>query len=319
MSATPNTPPQTDDPGLGKRAGVNEQRAINPDGTFNIRRYGLVRGTRDFYQWLIRLSWGPFLLAALGSYVLANLLFALLYMAIGLDQLSSMDGDELNGFLRAFYFSCQTFTTVGYGFIAPVGHGAAIVAAFEAFAGLMFFSILTGLVYGRFSKPVPRLLFSKTAVIAPYEGGTGFMFRVANARNSEMMEIETTVILMILEEGPHGQRREYYRLDLETSKITFLPLNWTVVHPITPESPLWGKSSEDLVNARTEIMVLMKGFDENYGREIHARYSYTGEEIEVGRKFRVAYETAADGVTEINVNDIHLTDPAELPMKVVTE
>ncbi len=88
------------------------------------------------------------------------------------------EGDLWQNLSEAFFFSFQTFTTVDYGHIAPIGKITSFIAAIESATGLMVFAIITGLLYGRFSKPSMRLLFSDHAIIAPYQDGWALMFRL---------------------------------------------------------------------------------------------------------------------------------------------
>ncbi len=111
-------------------------------------------------------------------YLSINFVFACIYFLIGQAQFQGMIGvTPWETFKESFFFSTETFTTVGYGRVNPTGDAANSVAAIESMLGLLSFAIATGLLYGRFSKPKAFLLFSKNALISPYKGGTGLMFR----------------------------------------------------------------------------------------------------------------------------------------------
>ena len=155
----------THDAGLGEKYLEESKRLINKDGSFNLKRTGGMWKARNTYQWLISLSWPGFLGIVLLLYFIDNALFACGYLAIGIEQLSGVN-PEVGNFWSAFHFSTQTLTTVGYGALAPVGAGANMLAALEAFAGLTGFALVTGLLYGRFSKPSTKFLFSNNAIIA---------------------------------------------------------------------------------------------------------------------------------------------------------
>lgn len=139
------------------------------------------------------------------GYAVANLFFALAYCLIGVNHLSGITPRGMpHDLLPALFFSAQTLTTVGYGAMAPSGIAASFLAAFEAFVGLFGFSVFTGLLYGRFSRPSAHFRFSDNALVAPYEGGTALMFRVAKERPNLVMNLNANVMLMLVEDNDSG-------------------------------------------------------------------------------------------------------------------
>ncbi len=278
------------DPGITQSFDGRIRRIVNRDGTFNVHRRGA--RLRDFhlYQFLLGLSWPAFLGIVLLLFITINAAFTFLYFLVGIQGLQGIDAD-LRGqpFLHAFFFSVQTLTTVGYGTISPRGMGANVVASLEAMMGVMGFAFGAGLLYGRFSRPTARILFSSHVLVAPYQGGQSLQMRIANLRASALVDLEATVVLMMVEgDGPEA-RRTYARLELERPKIFFLPLTWTIVHPLDPTSPLFGKTPEELAARSAEIMVLIRGFDDTYNQLVNARSSYRYDEILWGYKFRPAF------------------------------
>ena len=230
---------QIQDPGLGSKYRPGEKRLMNKDGTFNVHKIGVPGNIRDTYQTLIKMTWTKFFVITFVFIVLLNILFAITYVFIGVEDLvGDQEGDLWQNLSEAFFFSFQTFTTVGYGHISPIGKLMNFVAAIESATGLMVFAIITGLLYGRFSRPSMRLLFSDNAIIAPYKDGWGLMFRVVNLRKSTLLEIGASVALTIhIKEGGENKRK-YYRLNLEIDKIEFFPATWTIVHSLDEKSPL---------------------------------------------------------------------------------
>jgi inward rectifier potassium channel len=285
------------DPGFTEQYRGNLSRIINPDGKFNVHR----RGTtwRDFhpYLFMINASWQVFSALILAAYFITNLLFALVYYyGVGLQHLHGVEADTLfRSFLNAFFFSAHTLTTVGYGNIYPQGILANSVSAFEALLGLLAFALATGLVFGRFSRPVERIQFSNKMVLAPYQGGTSLQFRVANRRSNNLMEIETRVLLMTVEKTSDGPRRKYTPLGLERSNVVFLPLAWTIVHPIDDSSPLKGKTAQDLAQLQAEFLVLVRAFDDTFFQTVHVRYSYRYDEVVWGARFVPNFEVDEHG------------------------
>lgn len=294
------------DLGFGNSPTVNNQRLLNKDGTSNIRRVGLpFFRTADNYNALITMSWGKFLLLILAAYLVINTLFASLYVWIGVEHLDGADGKgAVNQFLDAFFFSAQTISTVGYGHISPQGLMASFLAAFESMLGLLAFALATGLLYGRFSRPTAKIVYSKNMVIAPYQDGKALMFRLANLRSSQLIEIEVQVLYSSNENEKGKILRKFIPLDLERGKISLLTLSWTVVHPITETSPLFGLTQNDINDGDAEFMIMLKAFDDTFSQTVHSRTSYTNEELIWDAKFEPVISSDIDGVSTLDFTKI---------------
>lgn len=269
----------------------SQQRLLNRDGSFNVERRGLgLLASLSPYHVLLTMPWARFLLLFVGCYVVANALFALAYLACGVDALvSAGPGAITQPFWRAFFFSVETLSTIGYGNIVPVGGAANAVVTTEALAGLMGIAIVTGLVFARFSRPTANVLFSSHAVVAPYKEITALEFRVANARSNELIEIAAKVMLSRFENVDGVYTRRYYPLSLERDGVVFLPLTWTVVHPIDENSPFHGEDAQSLRAANAEILVLLKAFDETFSTIVQTRTSYTFDDVVWGARFANAF------------------------------
>lgn len=295
----------TDDPGLGSKLqrGEKRKKVINDDGSFNVKRKGDRSAWLDIYHFLVGCRWSVFMLLVFSFYLAINMVFAFSYYFLGAEYLSGVDtSTTLNAIEGCFFFSTQTFTTVGYGAIAPKAFGTGMLASFEALIGVLSFTIITGLLFVRFSKPRPKILFSRNAIISPYgENGAALMFRIANTRRSEMMEVEARVILTMMQEG----RRIYRELSLERNHVYFFPLNWTIVHPINEQSALFGISREDLEKSETELLVMVKGHDETYSQMVHSRYSYPVEDFVWNARFTDPYRTLEDGTVLMELDKLH--------------
>lgn len=307
---TPPRPPSRtlldDDLGLG--IGTESGRGVNKDGTFNVRRLGMPRfRSYEGYHRLITMDGFHFLGLLLLGFLITNAFFAAIYMSIGMDHFIRTGGNtRWDRMLDAFFFSAQTLTTVGYGHISPGSHMVSAVAALESLLGLLSFAMATGLLYGRFSRPHAQLCFSQHALVAPYRGLTGFMFRFVNRRTNQLIEVEATVVLSLLEADMLTRR--FVTLPLERSKISLFPTSWTVVHPIDEASALAGLQDADLRKARAEFIVLIKAFDDTFAQTIYQRTSYIAEEIRWGARFKAMTLAGADGRM---VMDVNLVDAAE--------
>lgn len=288
---------RTNDPGTGTKYSEYSKRIINKDGSFNVIKRGLPPSTRNAYQFLIQESWSVFLGIVFLYLLVANAIFGAIYYFMAPPEFTEgLVG--FNRFLACYFFSFQTFTTVGYGAMAPIGIAMGVVSSFESIFGWISFAIITGILYGRFSRPSARLLYSENALIAPHENGKALHFRIANKRRSNLMEMEATVMLMTVTRDENGKgilKRNFQRLPLQINYILFFPLNWTIVHPITPESPLYKKSPNDLKDMDAEILIMIKGFDDTFSQVVHSRYSYKWNELVWNATFTPAYDTQPSG------------------------
>ena len=239
----------------------------------------------------------------LGLYLAVNTVFAFLYYLMDPGQIRGSEAaTEMQRFLNDFFFSSHTLTTVGYGSMSPGGLAGNVTAAIEALVGLMGFAVITGLLIGRVSRPSARIAYSSNALVAPYRDATALMFRIANERSNNLLEMHAQVMLMTVEMVAGKLERRFAPLKLERDTIVFFPLPWTLVHPITAESPLHGRTAEDIVRLQAELMILVKGFDETFSQTVQSRYSYRFDEIVWGAKFRPSFRVDAQGslMTELN-------------------
>jgi inward rectifier potassium channel len=290
------------DTGFGTNAASYGGRFINRDGTFNLQKEGMSFINRfSIYHKMLTLPRWKFIGLILVFYFVVNLLFTLVYLAVGVDQLQGFLAKTPWGKIKeAFFFSTETFTTVGYGRVNPVGDGANVVAAIEAMSGFMSFALATGLIFGRFSRPRSYLVFSDFALIGPYKEKTALMFRFAPYKDHHAMtdvQIRVNIGLKVQKDGM--MEYVYYDLNLERSRVESLPMNWTVVHPIDEQSPLLGFTPEDMASSDVEIYVLIRGFDDVYSNFVQQRTSYTYQEIKFNGKFIPMYRESLDGKTTI--------------------
>ncbi|HTS60485.1 MAG TPA: ion channel [Candidatus Acidoferrales bacterium] len=284
------------DPGLTQQFTAPVRRVINKDGSFNVLRRGTSWHDVHPYLQLVNLSWPAFLATLFAGYIVVNTFFATLYFLFAPGQLSAAESNTAIGrFFNVFFFSAQTLSTVGYGVIAPKGLAANIIAAFEAMFGVLGFAVATGLLFGRVSRPSAKLGYSENMLVAPYQDGTSLQFRVVNRRRNDLMELEARVMLMTVEPGNGRAVRKYTLLKLEREKVLFLPLSWTIVHPIDDESPLRGLTAEDLARLQLEVLILIKGYDDTFSQTVLSRHSYRHEEILWNRRFAPAFDVSQDG------------------------
>jgi len=306
------------DLGFGSIVGRDSRRRLlNRDGSFNVvrRGFGVLDGWAP-YHLLLTMTWSRYFALVSLVYVGVNLSFAAMFAAFGPEALTGALEHEHGGtFARAFFFSVQTFATIGYGQVAPQGLGPNLLVTFEALVGLMYQALATGLLFARFARPTASIAFSRNAVIAPYAGRRALQFRIANRRRGEIIQLEAQVLYSYLENDGRGRRvRRYQVLPLERNKVTFFPLSWTIVHPIDSQSPLATRTHDDLVQEEGEILVLLSGVDEAFAQTVHARSSYRPEEIVWNARFASVFVPLDGGAVGIDLARLHDVEPApEVP------
>jgi len=296
---------QAQDPGLGTSYKKPVKRLLNENGTYNIQRVGTMTGYRDIYKYLIDLSWWKFGVFLTLAFILLNSLFAAAYVLIGIDQLQGVPESQ-HPFIATFYFSAQTFTTVGYGALAPVGNGASLLAAIEAFVGLITFSMATGLIYGRFSRPSAKIAFSHNILIVPHKGGLAMMFKMVNQRNSVLLNTKVNVMASNNHEDKrdHTFTRKYYNLKLEVESVRYFPLTWTIVHQIDEQSPLYGLTLRQIREQEIEILILVEAFDETFSQMVLQKHSYAGQQWLDNMRFKRNFAADDSGKVVLNIHEL---------------
>ena len=291
--------------GFGSKNFNQHTRFLNKDGTVNIRRLdGDFLGRIDVYHSLITMSWKKFILMVLLGYMIANLIFASLYYWAGPHNFGNLTHkDSLHEFLELFFFSAQTLTTVGYGYIYPKGTLVSTIAAIESMTGLLTFALATGILYGRFSRPQAHIRYSEHCVIAPYDDITGFMFRMANTTQNEL--IETEVKLILVKNNLETNQREFLPLSLEVEKISFMALSWTIVHPIDDKSPMYKMTKADLEKSDAEFMILFKAINDTYSDTVYSRTSYKGHELIENAKFKPLQRTQRGNKVTVDLRKLN--------------
>lgn len=302
-NTSPSTEEKIDDFGFGEKVSDKGIKLLNKDGNFNVRREGLKK--HFAYQWLIEMPWWKFFACVLGYYIAINFVLGLLFFALGTSGISGLSsGPWYKSILECFFFSVQTFTTVGYGTMAPIDLPHQLLAALGALVGLMSLALATGLLFARFSKPSQLLVFSEKALISPYEDGLSFQFRLANRSSTKLINVSAQVIYSWISKSEGQRKRNFRSLDLERSEIAMLSLNWTVVHPIDASSPLAGLTNEDIQTTDGEFIVQISAFDETYARQIFEHTSYQAQCLKWNHRFEMMYHPSEDGFMLLHLDQI---------------
>ncbi len=301
--------------GFGTNASSYGGRFVTKSGNANVRKTGI--GFLDSISWyhtMLTIPRWKFFFIVFAFYFLVNFAFASIYYLVGIEHLNGINAfNAIDKFGQAFFFSIQTYTTVGYGHISPSGFSTSFVASIEALFGLLSFAIATGLFYGRFSKPKAHIIFSENAIIAPFQEGTALMLRLSPYKNTNLTDAEARMTMGIHIEEDGKMVNKFYTLDLELEKVNSLTLSWTLVHPITESSPFYQMSEDDIKNTLGEIIVFIKVFDDMYSTTVVKRSSYTFDEIVHGAKFLPMFTRSQDNnKTVLHIDKLNLFEKVKL-------
>jgi inward rectifier potassium channel len=260
----------------------------------------------DLYHEMNTISWGKFLAIAVAIYLVANVIFACLYLlqpgAIG----QARPGD----FGDAFFFSVQTMATIGYGKLTPDTVYANLLVTVQTVFAMLLLALTTGMMFARFSRPTARVLFTRNAVIGAYNGAPVLSFRIANERKNQILQAEVTLCLLRTEpllEG--GTMRRFYEMKLLRSRTPIFALTFQVMHPLDEESPLFGMTPEQMAAEETEFVVLVTGIDATVSQAIHARYSYSHEDLLWQHRFVDIFGYTEHGEAAIDMRKFHTAEP----------
>ncbi len=298
------------DPGLGNFSNRKAKRFIDPKGRFNVKHLNKKKSIQETYAYIISLSWFKVIGFIVGAFAVINILFAIIYYLLGKADIGISKGSELQILYKSFFFSVQTLTSLGYGFYAPQSIAAGWVSSIEAFLGLIFFAFVTGLLFGKFSKPQANVRFSQNMVFCNHKGKKALMFKVMSQRSNVLVlsTVKTSLLLSHKNEDSSFTNR-FFELELERSKITYFATTWTIVHPIDENSPLFGFSDKEIKNLHGEFLVLLSYYDESFNQDIHRAHSYTFDDIKINRKFERSFYFDEDGQMTLDHDRLNETCP----------
>ena len=260
----------------------------------------------DVYHRLLRMPWWRFVLMLFGVYAAITAIFAGLY---ALDA-GAVSGVRPGSFADLFFFSVETFATIGYGVFAPQSLYGHVVVIFEAFVGMLAIALATGLAFSKFSHATARVLWSRHAVVTRFEGAPVLMLRMANARDSQIAQAQLRVILLRDETTVEGHvLRRMHDLPLLRDWSPAFALTWMALHPIDASSVLAGATVESLAADNAEIVASLIGIDETLGQTVHARTSYGASDIHFGMRFVDVIERGPWG-RRLNYGKLDEIEPA---------
>jgi inward rectifier potassium channel len=250
-------------------------------------------------------SWPAFIGGAVLVFIAFNTVFAAFYW-IGNQPISNVpDG----AYIDYVYFSIETLSTAGYGDMHPQTHYGHFVAATELFTGIFSMSLMTGLIFARFSRPNSRLLFADNPVVSNHDGKPTLMVRFVNERHNIIGNATAKLWLLRNEVSLEGGRiRRFYELPLFRNEHPALALSWTLYHTIDEQSPLWGLNAGDLAAAAASLVVVVTGYDVVAAQIIHGRKSYDHSDIRFGQRYAdIIVNTVEDGRVRVDYSRFHET------------
>ncbi len=257
---------------------------------------------REPYHLLLTIPWGLFCILMVVFYLGFNTLFALAYL---LDK-GGIANATPGSFLDTFFFSVQTLSSIGYGYMYPTTIYTNLLAAIEAFIGMLSIALMTGLAFSHFSKPTARILFSQVAVITKYNGIPTLMFRAANQRRNRIVEAEMNLYLGQDEISIEGEfMYRVHKLKLLQHHNHSFSMSWTLMHPIDEDSPLYGCTSESLEHKRAMVVASLSGMDETVGKLLQTRHSYGGRDILWNKRFVDIVKNTRNGDRYIDFTNFH--------------
>jgi len=284
------------DPGLGTFSNKKAKRFIDNKGGFNVKHINKKKSVHEAYAYVIGLSWFYAIGFIVAAFAAINFVFAFIYLWLGGETIGIKSQGIFNVFLKSYFFSVQTLTSLGYGYHAPHNIATGVVSSVEAFLGLIFFAFITGLLYGKFSKPQSTVRFSDKMVLCNYKEGRALMFKVMSVtKNMTVLSKIKTSLLLSEENDDQSFTNRFFELELERSQITYFSTSWTVVHFIDDKSPLLSYSNEEIAKLHGEFLVLLSYYDESFNQEVHVANSYVFDDIELDKKFVRVFDYNEEG------------------------
>ncbi len=276
------------------RINLDEYRAT-------LSRTEMARPENNFYHWLLGTSWTSFLLLVVFVYLSTNLIFAFAYLACGDGAITHAQPGSL---LDVFFFSVQTMATIGYGRMTPVGHWANAIVTFEAFFGIVYSALTTGLAFARFTRPTAGVRFSKVAVVGSHDGVQTFKFRVANDRSSHIVEAQLRLWLIAESMTSEGERyRRSVELPLHRSESPVFSLTWTAMHSVDESSALREYLGNTAIEQQWHLLITFTGYHESLANQVYARHVYLPRDVQQNASFVDIVTVSSDGGRVIDLSN----------------
>jgi inward rectifier potassium channel len=249
-------------------------------------------------------SWQSFIAGAVLVFIVFNAVFAFFYW-IGNQPIANVPG---GAYIDYVYFSIETLSTAGYGDMHPQTHYGHFISAVELFTGIFSMSLMTGLIFARFSRPNARLLFADNPVIYNHDGKPTLMLRLANERHNIISNATAKLWLFKNVVSMEGEQiRRFYELQLTQNQNPGLALSWTLYHVLDETSPMYGLNADDLAACKASLVLVVTGYDVVAAQTVHARKSYDHADIRFGHRYVDILDTSEDGRLRVDYGRFHET------------
>jgi inward rectifier potassium channel len=235
---------------------------------------------RDLFHFYLKMPWSAALALFAAAFATLNLVFAVAYYGVG--GIGGSDGS----FFDALSFSVQTFCTIGYGQLFPHGVGAEWLMMTEAITSTVVTALATGLMFSKFARPTTRVAFSRCAVITNHDGQRALMFRAGNRRSNII--VEATVHVVAIATTTTAEGKTFYKtvdLPMVRDRQVGMSRGWTLIHVITPDSPLYQCSAARLRELELEIHIALTGIDDVSAQTVYASHQYFDGQIRCDHHF----------------------------------
>lgn len=258
---------------------------------------------QDIYHNLLKISWLHLFIIYIIYFLFINTFFAILFYIVP-DSISA----PVHNFQSTFFFSVQTFSTVGYGIVSPHNFYGNTIVVIEIMTGFISTALTTGLVFAKFSRPSAKILYSKNLLLTRFDNQKVLMFRIANSRSNQIISANVELHRVHATTSSEGKSIVRFQpLKLQKSYSPIFSLSWTVFHTIDTDSPLYGKTLEEIHKSHDEFYVIVNGTDGTFSQSIHDTYFYRSTDILENHHFVDILHREPDGTRVIDYQNFHLT------------
>lgn len=242
-------------------------------------------------------------------FISLNLLFGVLFYL----QKDSIAGVTKDRFHDCLSFSVQTFSTIGFGSLSPATPYGDILVTLEAFVGIVYAAIVTGIIFSKASAPKSSIIFSNVMVIGRHRDMPVLAFRLGNATGSQIVSAEMKLTALVERRLRDGSTfRDLVNLKILRDQTPLFLMTWTVFHPLDESSPLRGLLEGEEVPELIVIIAAVEGHDKSYSLAVHDRKLYYPDSFRYNAQFVDVISTLDSGVVQLDFTHFDHVKPLHL-------